>query len=63
MIEITDDDVDRILADATALAFPRYPGTDGDRKAIELVAGWMRDAGFEHVAAPQRAIAVPGGAP
>ena len=47
MIEITDDDVDRILADATALAFPRYPGTDGDRKAIEMVAGWMRDAGLD----------------
>ncbi len=47
MIEITGDDVDRILADATALAFPRYPGTEGDRKAIELVAGWMRDAGLE----------------
>ncbi len=52
MIEITDDDVDRILADATALAFPRYPGTDGDRKAIELVAGWMRDAGLEVAVEP-----------
>lgn len=47
MIEIRDDDVDRILADAHALAFPRYPGTEGDRRAIELVAGWMRDAGLE----------------
>ncbi len=47
MIEIRDEDVDRILADATALAFPRYPGTEGDAKAIEMVAGWMRGAGLE----------------
>lgn len=47
MIEIRDEDVDRILADAHALAFPRYPGTEGDRRAIDLVSGWMRDAGLE----------------
>ena len=47
MIEIRDDDVDRILTDAKALAFPRYPGTEGDIRAIELVAGWMREAGLE----------------
>ena len=47
MIEIRDDDVDQILADAHALAFPRYPGTEGDRRAIEMVAGWMRAAGLD----------------
>ena len=39
MIEINDDDVDRILADAHALAFPRYPGTEGDARAIGIVPG------------------------
>ncbi len=37
----------RALADAHALAFPRYPGTEGDRRAIERVAGRLREAGLE----------------
>ncbi|MCP3958088.1 MAG: M28 family peptidase [bacterium] len=45
--DISDRDADRILADATELSFPRYPGTEGDRRAIDLVAGWMREAGLE----------------
>ncbi len=40
-------DADRILADAHALAFPRYPGTDGDRRAIELVEAKLRKTGLE----------------
>ncbi len=45
--DISDRDADRILADATELSFPRYPGTEGDRRAIDLVAGWMREAGLD----------------
>lgn len=40
-------DVDRILATARQLAFPRYPGSDGDRRAMELVEGWLRQPGLE----------------
>lgn len=36
-----------ILADARAIAFPRYPGTDGCRRAQAIVAGWFRDAGLD----------------
>jgi len=39
-------DPDRILADARALAFPRYPGTEGGRRAIEGVAARLRAAGL-----------------
>ncbi len=39
-------DVRRILTDARALAFPRYPGTEGDTRAIEFVEGALRDAGL-----------------
>lgn len=44
-----DGEIDgaRILEDARAIAFPRYPGTEGDRKAIGIVAGKLRDAGLE----------------
>jgi hypothetical protein len=42
----SDLDAGRILADARALAFPRYPGTDGDRRAIALVAERFRAAGL-----------------
>ncbi len=38
---------ERALDRATQLAFPRYPGTEGDRRAIDLVAGWMREADLE----------------
>lgn len=47
MIEIREEHVDEILADAHALATPRYPGTDGDRRAIAWVEGKLRDAGLE----------------
>ena len=40
-------DGERIEREASALAFPRYPGTEGDIRAIELVAGWLREAGLE----------------
>jgi len=39
----------RILSDATELAFPRYPGTEGDRRAIALVAAKLRAAGLDVV--------------
>lgn len=38
---------DRALADARRLAFPRYPGTEGDERAIRLVADELRAAGLE----------------
>lgn len=38
---------ERALERAKALAFPRYPGTEGDARAIERVAGWMREADLE----------------
>jgi acetylornithine deacetylase/succinyl-diaminopimelate desuccinylase-like protein len=47
MIEIREEHVDEILADAHALAFPRYPGTDGDRRAIAWVEDKLRSAGLE----------------
>ena len=37
----------RILADAREISFPRYPGTAGDRRAIEIVARKLREAGLE----------------
>ena len=40
-------DGERIVREASALAFPRYPGTEGDVRAIEMVAGWLREAGLE----------------
>lgn len=36
-----------IRREATELAFPRYPGTAGDRRAIELMADRLRGAGLE----------------
>jgi hypothetical protein len=39
-------DVDRILATARELAFPRYPGTPGDERAMALVEGRLRDTGL-----------------
>jgi hypothetical protein len=36
-----------IFRDAAALSFPRYPGTDGDEKAISWVEERMRERGFE----------------
>jgi len=40
-------DGQRILDDAREIAFPRYPGTEGDRRAIEIVVRRFRDAGLE----------------
>ncbi len=37
----------RALEIARALAFPRYPGTEGDERAIAMVAGHLRDAGLD----------------
>jgi hypothetical protein len=39
-------DVDRILATARALAFPRYPGTSGDARAMALVERGLSRAGL-----------------
>lgn len=36
----------KMLTSARDLAFPRYPGTEGDRRAIDLVAGWFRETGL-----------------
>ena len=40
-------DVDRILGRAHELAFPRYPGTPGDERAMALVEGWLGETGLE----------------
>lgn len=40
-------DGERILRRATELSFPRYPGTEGDRRAIEWVRDRFVDAGLE----------------
>ncbi len=40
-------DADRILAEARALSYPRYPGTEGDRRAIARVAEALEAAGLE----------------
>lgn len=37
----------RILERARRLAFPRYPGTEGDRRICEIVAREFREAGLE----------------
>jgi hypothetical protein len=37
----------RILAEAREIAFPRYPGTEGDRRAIAMVSHAFRDAGLD----------------
>jgi hypothetical protein len=46
---VTDDPIDgaRILAEARALSYPRYPGTEGDRRAIAEIADRLRQAGLE----------------
>jgi hypothetical protein len=41
-----DQVADRILADAAELAFPRYPGTEGDDRAIGWVEGRLRKIGL-----------------
>jgi hypothetical protein len=40
-------DQERILAQAHALSFPRYPGSDGDRRAIALVREALERTGLE----------------
>lgn len=40
-------DAERILREARDLAFPRYPGTEGDRRAIERLRGRLAEAGLE----------------
>ncbi len=47
MIEIREEHVDEILADAHALSYPRYPGTEGDRRAIAWVEDKLRATGLE----------------
>jgi hypothetical protein len=43
----TTDAGERILADARSLAFPRYPGTPGDARAIEIVERAWRAVDLE----------------
>jgi hypothetical protein len=43
---------ERIAAQAQALAFPRYPGTEGDARAIEKVAESFTAAGLEVAVEP-----------
>lgn len=38
---------DRILRQATELAFPRYPGTEGDARAIAMIEERLRRLGLE----------------
>ena len=40
-------DSSRILEDAHTLAYPRFPGTDGDRRAIEWLAERIGDLGLD----------------
>ncbi len=40
-------DGERILAEARELAFPRYPGTEGDARVIELLEERLRGIGME----------------
>ncbi len=44
---ILSENAARALEIARGLAFPRYPGTEGDERAIAMVAGHLRDAGLE----------------
>jgi len=46
---VTDDPIDgaRILAVAQALSYPRYPGTEGDRRAIAAILDRLRQAGLD----------------
>lgn len=43
----TKVDARRILEDAHTLAYPRFPGTEGDRHAIEWLAEKMRSLGLD----------------
>ncbi len=43
---------ERIFAQAQALAFPRYPGTEGDAQAIKMVAESFTAAGLEVAVEP-----------
>jgi hypothetical protein len=43
-----------IVADARAIAFPRYPGTDGCRRAQAIVADWFRASGLDVAEEPFR---------
>ena len=45
-------DVDRVLAKARELAFPRYPGTPGDARALDLVEAWLGESGLAVVRQP-----------
>ena len=47
MIDIDDTHVAEILADAEAISYPRYPGTEGDRKAIAWVEDKLAAAGLD----------------
>jgi len=40
-------DGQNLFNDAAALAFPRYPGTEGDARAISWLEGRFRDTGLE----------------
>lgn len=44
-----------LLADVERLAFPRFPGTEGERRAADLVAARMAAAGLHVVREPFRA--------
>jgi hypothetical protein len=37
----------RLLRRGRALAFPRYPGTEGDARAIEMVTSWLGESGLK----------------
>ena len=50
----TNFDGAAIVADAKSIAFPRYPGTDGCRRAQAIVAGWFRAAGLDVAEEPFR---------
>ena len=46
-LPVSDDTGARLLSDAREIAFPRYPGSEGDRQATAIVTRKFRDAGLE----------------
>ena len=45
MVSLVDGEA--IQAAARELAFPRYPGTEGNARAGRLVASWLEEAGLD----------------
>ena len=46
ILAVPEIDSDRVLREARELSYPRYPGTEGDRRAIGQVAEALRSTGL-----------------